>query len=668
MKMWLKERETVIFVLLLCGPILGRPGQLREQRYEFRDIQETISIEPTNNQIMGVQVAPVQHGTISWSQQHQNEVIAFAEAFRQNYNRIIQQHNSFMQNLLAPVPYQFYHLPSSFTWNQFFGNQEEFVQQQSEQMSRQLIDNLQHGKITQQDIMQPDFFIHQAANELDKIHFHDNYTPLENAATDNIHEVAQQEEMLFDTERFGSNEQHEYQLSVPDDLTRHQFESTFMEDQQHHKHFGMEDQNTQTHIVDHTVLNERNVSYIQSLPPIRFNNSKIERVDKDFENLIDQFDGKPTPKTSKITQPPIDYYANTYDQQSIYDLQMAEEPSTTTPKADNVKALIRKRISKPHVNSEYNSTFRSADSVSSTTSKSETASNVMSMLPHKAPSLNYSEIYEKVREDLDKKLKQLTDTRNEETHFMGLTSNTEHEKLSYDIVTTKKTTLEDRGDQPVVESEDYVIEDMFESEPGIGNYPVIATKPMNVRPVGMNIHYEASLAPLPTTTIRSNPYYSAQLAAYPTVMQPIDDQQLQVHQHASELEEMGQETETLDAEAYIDLNVPHDRNIQLNNQYESHGTMEEFYYQQHVDTQQYEDEQQSLTNNHHELIIPQQLQEGNIPKQTRPEQQYHNPDMQIQRHEGGTSEMVMELATQPSASTKGHQKNWFQRQFSKIFV
>lgn len=54
-----------------------------------------------------MQVAPVQQEAALWSQQHPNEVNAFAEMFRQNYNQMVAQHNAMMQMHQQPMPNMF---------------------------------------------------------------------------------------------------------------------------------------------------------------------------------------------------------------------------------------------------------------------------------------------------------------------------------------------------------------------------------------------------------------------------------------------------------------------------------------------------------------------------------------------------------------------------------
>lgn len=44
-----------------------------------------------------LQEVSIPHEPVPWSQQHPNEVNAFAEMFRQNYNRMVAQHNEMMQ-------------------------------------------------------------------------------------------------------------------------------------------------------------------------------------------------------------------------------------------------------------------------------------------------------------------------------------------------------------------------------------------------------------------------------------------------------------------------------------------------------------------------------------------------------------------------------------------
>ncbi|XP_058820448.1 uncharacterized protein LOC131682748 [Topomyia yanbarensis] len=703
------QRETVLMVLLLCGSALGRPGKLQEQRYEFQNFQD-IASGPSAIPVMGVQVAPIRNDAVPWSIQHRNEVNAFAEMFRQNYNQMVHQHNSFMETLLRPVTYQFYQLPNGYTWNEYFGNQLEHVHQQTEQMSRQLIENLEQGKVTQQVVMQPDFFIQQAASELDKAHLQDDLASQQSLVQNSAHDNGQHENMFFlDTKQFDHNEQqHQYQLTIPVDLHEPHYQSSFIEDQQHHEVIEMEDQNS----------HNQYVPYIQSLPPVKFNNDKVEKAGRDLDiRSSAQFESRPISTTPEITESHGDnYYGSTYDQQPIYDLQFVENTTTTSSKVNNAIALVRKRISNPQRNSESNSTltFLDTSNLIATTTESVTASNVMSMLPHKVPSYNYSDIYEKVRNELEKNLKQHTETTNEETHFMGMTSNTEHEKLSYDIVTNETTPMENRGDQPSVNDDDYITDEIIQSEPGIGSYPVntepalavvastqntenlfeqtkqnvrsphsnlfiphetnslyISTTEPSYKKTGeMNLYYDAPLAPLPTTTFRSNPYYSAKLAEFPTPERPLEVQQIQVHRQATELDAMVQETEALEPNhaPYVEANTLQDLNIQDNvGEHETQSIVSNVDYQQYEDVQHFQDVQQSLLQLGQETF-PQQLQEASSFRQTPPEQQYRNPDVAVKGGEEGVFEPVVELTTSLPVSTEKKQKNWFQRQWSKFTI
>lgn len=140
-------RVYIIGVIVLCTRTLGLGEQLQEKIYEFKQFHESRSMETSNSQIRNLG-GIAQQQTSPWSQ-NINEVNAFAEMFRQQYNQMIKS-----MDTLQPFKHQFFFLPRN-TWNDYFNNEQ---QHQAEEMSQKLIQNLRHGIVALDDVMNPAFF------------------------------------------------------------------------------------------------------------------------------------------------------------------------------------------------------------------------------------------------------------------------------------------------------------------------------------------------------------------------------------------------------------------------------------------------------------------------------------------------------------------------------
>lgn len=350
-------------------------------------------------------------------------------------------------------------------------------------------------------------------------------------------------------------------------------------------------------------------------------------------------------------------------------------------------SLVRNRT-KVKVSTTETPTTTTATTTTTTTPLPTTTSGIMSMLPNKKPAMNYTDLYQQVQAELNRQLTQMTDNKTEETHFMGMTSNADHVKLTYETVNHGKDEKESRGDQGIT-ADDYNYDDEPESEPGIGHYTVKpeptlmvlqpTASPSTPPRVHSNPFYSAELAPFPTTTSTvkpPNPYYSAPLAPFPEDMlrESSGTQQQQLHYaEYSEITDMNQEVQTIEhhygghfeeAHTIEDLNNHDDFN---QGQFQiSHG---------YTDMHQFEDEQQRYTDVGTVLDVGQSVQHPTPQKcETPPEQAYRNPELQHSsvkhvHQEQDIQAHVQEITTTERTASTGIQnqkKNWFQRQMDKI--
>ncbi|XP_065094182.1 uncharacterized protein LOC135714715 isoform X2 [Ochlerotatus camptorhynchus] len=569
-------KEQIFIIILIATICLAHPDQLKQQRYEFQEFHTSSSHDkiasfPENGRLQ-VAPVPVQHKPILWSQQHQNEVNAFAEMFRQKYNQMINQYNRMMQmhhhsliNPFMPVAYELYHVPDEVMWKNYFGKQQQYVHDQTEQMSRQLIQDLEKGRVSPQDLMNPNFFVAQAASELNRVH------QVQNEFETNDEQVAN---------------------SFGDTYQQHQFDTINAQQQQQHQIFAESTHHQETEGKDQVlVYNQKTGEYqyvttvaapevppheelagamisnanMQRLSSVRFNNEMLNKFSQEVTNIeINTPVSVETPRLSEqhfnkgvdiSTYKPLEttedeFYRSTYDQQPIYDLRFVESVSSTArPSKVNVMSLVRNKA-KVKISSTTSEPFQTNII---TTDLPTTESSIMSMLPNKKTSYNYTDIYHKVRAELNRQMKQIPDNKSEETHFMGMTSNIDHVKLSYETIQDGKDHKESRGDQPS-KTDDYISEEYVESElvvPTTSIEPSSTPSPISstVKPIRgyQNPFGTASLALFTTTTIKSpNPYYTAPLAPFPDDIfkEPQVTAQSQVEH--SELSDINQELQVID--------------------------------------------------------------------------------------------------------------------------
>nr|XP_029728288.1 uncharacterized protein LOC115266334 [Aedes albopictus] len=664
---------SFMIIGLFCAGICARPGQLKEEKYEFQEFYSSSSqgdLESSSHNAR-LQVSPIQYEVVTWSQQHPNEVSAFAEMFRQNYNRMVFQYNEMMQlhqqtmaNIFTPVTYELYHVPVGYTWDSYFGNTLPFVYYETERMSRQLIEDLEQGRRSPEELLNPNFFIEQAANELNMVH--QSHQQID--SSNGVHN--------FDSSQGIHNFDNSYQRP----------EQAFLIEQETNQHdflsFG--DSFTKDEQVSSTT---KRPSYVQSLPPVRFDNEKVKTNHQQIEQIevhtpisveLSRQVQTVTP-TNQPSQANNDkFYGSTYDQQPKFDLQFVEsQSSSVTSSRDHVMSLVRNRSKVKDIST--NPTTTTIATTTTTTPLPTTTSSIMSMLPNKQPARNYTDLYQQVRAELEKHLKQESDNKTEETHFMGMTSNTDHVKLTYETVNHRKNEKETRGDQGIT-TDDYVYEDTNEPEPIIGYNPT-TTEPASLPrtskiPITTNPFYSVALAPFPTTTTLkpSNPYYSAPLAPFPGEMfrESSENQQLQYAEY-SEVLDMNQEVQTI--EHHYGGHVVEADTIQDMNNHEEFNQGQFQIHQGYDDMQQYEDLQQRYTDIGGSVDIGQALQhqvEHRLEKQSPPEQAYRNPDLQHTsvknvHQEDGVPAHVQEVTVTPiSVDIPTQKKNWFQRQFDKM--
>lgn len=681
-----------IFVILVIAittiglkQALARPDQLKQQRYEFQEFHtsshDQITSFPENARIE-VAPLPVQHESILWSQQHQNEVNAFAEMFRQNYNKMIEQYNKMMQmhhhaltNSFMPVTYELYHVPDEVMWKNYFGKQQQYVHYQTEEMSRQLIQNLEQGRVLPQDLMNPNFFIDQAASELNRVHQVQNQVQIANTyqqhQLDSFNAQQQQQHQIF------AESTHHQETEGTDQVMVYNHETG---EYQYVTVVAAPEELTHEKAADDTVnnANVQNSTYIQHLHPFIFNSEIVNKLSQEVPkieistsasmetpNLVERhYNEKDMVSTDKPVKTTDDeFYGSTYDQQPIYDLRFVESLSSTArPSKVNVMSLVRNKTK------VKTSTTTSEPSTSTTTSITTelptTESNIMSMLPNKKSSFNYTDIYQKVRADLDRQMKQISDNKNEETHFMGMTSNTDHVKLSYETTVDKKAHRESRGDQPS-KTDDYISEELVGFEPGM-NYDhvhteselVVATavpissseKPFRVY---QNPFYSAPLAPM--TTKSPNPYYSALLAPFPDDSYQVPQVTAQSQIEHSELSDMNQETQVIDqpdGKHFIVTDAVQEFNEQ---QYDA-IFLKSSEFQTSYDLQQYENVQQRYVDTTGGHNTEGQSYEKHL--------QFSGTGLD---HNGDIPAHVKEISdTTASDDSKKQKSNWFQRQLTKL--
>lgn len=694
---------SFVIVGLLFTGICARPGQLKQQKYEFQEFHASSSQHQitSSSQSARYQAAPIQHEATPWSQQHPNEVNAFAEMFRQNYNQMVARHNEMMQmqkqswaNMFIPVTYELYHVPVGYTWHNYFGTQQQYVQDETERMSRQLIEDIQQGRRAQQELVNPNFFIEQAASELDRVH--QSHELIEAGDTQN-------------TENLENSYQQQQQSIFSESVHRTDSEQTgyakvYNEKSKQYEYVQLRGSSV---VPPHEELagsmNSQHPSYLQSLPPIKFDNEKLNRFDQQIEQIevhtpifvetprpvqqrVNEIAPKSTPNPS-IYQPTQinndEYYGSTYDQQPKFDLQFVESQSASTPSSRHIMSLVRNRTKvKVSTTTEEPTTT----TTTTTTPLPTTTSGIMSMLPNKKPAMNYTDLYQQVRAELDKHLNQMADNKTEETHFMGMTSNSDHVKLTYETVNREKDGKESRGDQGIT-ADDYNYDESTETEPGMGFYTVKTEpalieqstfSPSTAPPVHPNPFYSASLAPFPTvasTAKPANPYYSAPLAPFPEdMLKESDGTQQHLHfAEYSEITDMNQQVQTI--EHHYGGHFEEAHTIQDVSDHDEFNQGQFQIPQAYIDMHQFEDEQQRYTDVGASLDIGQSIHHPMAQKyetQLPPEQAYRNPDLQHPSRKDAHQEKevvahVQEVIVTPApVGAQIPKKNWFNRQFDKV--
>lgn len=439
------------------------------------------------------------------------------------------------------VTYELYHVPVGYTWNSYFGNQQQYVYDETERMSRQLIEDIEQGHRTQQELMNPNFFIEQAASELNKVH--QSHHPIDFSDVQVADEISyqQQQQPVFVESVYQTVNQDDNRAIVYNERTN-QLEYVRRQD-------SLE---PSVHVELANSMNEHQPFELETQPSVRLNNEKVNIT---FDQQVEQIEvhtpifvempSKPQQEIEMIKSTPKplayhqstqtnndEFYGSTYDQQPKYDLQFVESLSAaTTSSRGHIMSLVRNRTQGKDISTTKTPT---TTTTTTTTPLPTTTSGIMSMLPNRKPERNYIELYQQIQTELEKKLKEIADNETEETHFMGMSSNSDQGKLTYETVNHGKNEKESRGDQGIT-SDDYNYEEATELEPGLeyhskaNEYVFSSSTPV---PVNTNPFYSTALAPFPTTTTLkpSNPYYSAPLAPFPEEMlhEPTETQHLQV--------------------------------------------------------------------------------------------------------------------------------------------
>lgn len=593
----------------------GFPGKLSEERYEFqqRDIPVEFDEEyDTTTQDYVIQEALTADLQPSWSQLHQNEVNAFAEFYRQSYNQLVDQYNrmfGLQYGYVMPVQYSLFTLPTGYTWQDYFGSQQHFVNQQIEEMSRTLFYKIQNGTISQHELESTSFFIDEAANLLDQIHRY---------AQPHLQESEyQQKEIIHEgteTEQKFNERDHELVLAL--NPATGNYEYVYIK--------KASNEEKPSNIVENV-----RTSYIQILPSVQFNKQVVHR---DIESSEAQSDRTMEHSTAQTTTD--NYYGSTYEQQQMYDLQYLESISTSsTPKPNNIMSLVRKKQELSSI---------STTTPTTTTPKPTTESNIMSMLPHKQQQVDYTNLQQQIRQALDNYMKQHNETIQEETHFMGINSHQDHEKLAYDVVDSPQNSNKEPLNLLSILSTPTT--DKIPAEP-----PLLIPSPSQETRTETSPLYTAPLAPFPEEVYDSNPHYVAHLAPFPA-------------QEFTELEDMNQEHFYPDQHAII---AGHDE--------QETQIMEQIHHEFILPTH---DLQSAMTHGMHQeaqqqIVTEPEFQLQHLEKQQPPEQAFRNPNLAVfqeavpkTKHEQVAQHQ--DITTAAPIIQEHYKKPWLQRQWSKL--
>uniref|UniRef100_A0A1Q3FNN8 Uncharacterized protein n=1 Tax=Culex tarsalis TaxID=7177 RepID=A0A1Q3FNN8_CULTA len=648
----------ILLTIAIHGRFLvqGYPGKLAEQRYEFQQQQRSVPAEfeefssdvttPEYEDHEPVAFVP----SPKWSQLHPNEVNAFAEVYRQSYNQLVDQYNrlfGLQYGYVMPVQYQLFELPTGISWRDYFGSQQQYVSQQTDEMSRRLFYQIQNGTIAQHDLQAPSFFVNQAADLLDQVHGHvqEAVPPQEYQQ----HEIMPEE---TDTQPQFNERDHEKVLAL--NPATGTYEYVYVQ-KKHNQEKPSARENVRT-------------SYIQSLPPVQFDNGAFRRDVEDSEEFPER-----TTNPSTVQTTTDDYYGSTYEQQQKYDLQFLESiSSSSTSKPNNVISLVRRKQGPTSTSTTTTTT--------TTTPNPTTESNVMSMLPHKQQTVDYINLHQQIRQALDQHMKQQNSTNStavhEESHFMGMTSNQDHLKLTYDVVDnqqSKPTQGTIRGDQEssneIFVTDEPIELETTESTPRVVTQKVTmkpnSPKPKptqipNIKPAASRTIplYSAPLAPFPAVIHESNQFYAAPLAPFPGLVH-VEPAQVQTVQFA-ELEDMNQQHFHPEQHAIFPAYEDQHQEVQVLEQIPAEFVVPA-YGQHPVMTHVLGLQQQSQIGPE---LFPQFLE-----KQLPPEQAYRNPELgapqavvPIKRNEEPVQ--IQEVTT--DVPLVHEPKPWLQRQWTKL--
>ncbi|XP_055591800.1 uncharacterized protein LOC129743712 [Uranotaenia lowii] len=521
--------EKLLLFSVLGTVVLAHPGKLKEPKFEFQQIAQAFEsrekmVSPIHeSDSETAKVVPVQFEGMPWSQSHPHEVNALAEMFRQHFNDKVELHNEMMahhhqldtENVFEPVTLMFYDFHNEDMRNNFFGSNQQFADDLANQFSLQLIQFLHQGLITQKDIHNSDFFQVQAAGELERI---------------------QIEQAHFEPEDYGNDEQQHQLNFIPDDQQQqyqefHHPEREIMGNEKtalvFNPHTGFyEEVNTESEATD--MIQSAKVVSEQSITGENSNRLRTFNVDREIDHIevhkpawIEyprEIQKKLTEPSTTTMSPSDNFYASTYDQQPIYDRNSLMKLSRETSFGNNnVMPLVRKKP-KP--------TFTTI--TSTTTKKPTKVSNVMSMLEHKKDTFNATAVMEKLKHEMQKHRDMEENAT--ETHFMGLSSNKDQEKISYSIVDNAAKNIRDS-------------QSSFEEDSTDENVTLLDD-------------LEKTTMPITTISQNANALYSAPLAPYPEQYQLLlqDVQNEQIPNNQFDQFHMDQQQETIHPDDIIDIN------------------------------------------------------------------------------------------------------------------
>ncbi|XP_055635001.1 uncharacterized protein LOC129774932 isoform X1 [Toxorhynchites rutilus septentrionalis] len=501
--------DIVLIVIVLATTVLGRPGQLRDEVHEFSDFQNNIPIEYANNPeiipaVESIQDTTGQHEFISWSQLHQDEVYAFAEICRQHYNQMIEQYSGNPRlNRLRPLTKPLYKLYNGYTWNDYFGNQLQYVIDQAEKISYQIIASFEQGMKTEIDHMNENIFVDFAAMELDRVHTGEHRVQIIEVQPT----ITQQHEFSTSGGEMFYIDEQQHQQPIYTEVDSYPLKShRYVDNDMGHHMQSIPNDETDS------LLYMKNSEIAQNSDEnILDKQNENEQRNQDVEILLSlqTKSGESLLQTQHAQVGVLESIIPTISQKKNDDYELIEQtqpmsntPSRPTAKANNVMSLVRQRTERKQEGVMSSSNYTQLKTTTeSTISKTTSESNVMSMLPNKRLPINYAELHDIVRQTLDDHIRQYEDNEEGETHFMGITSNKEHSRLTYDTASGEPSEAFNSSVEGIVQNHESISALTARDKPITSDKAIESPQRMDSSTISSkpNVYYSAPLAPFPTT-------------------------------------------------------------------------------------------------------------------------------------------------------------------------